>query len=299
MGLGDFATALEMKSLIEQLVRNEMEAQRPRYQYATVTSINRTTRKCGVQFPGETGSVTVNMGSIQPAAVGQTVRVGGLMGDRFVEDVMGETYTQPFQSTVDAQMWGINNLGTIVLGKTGDSAQKIIYWRKRTVDNTSDYEALQYLTGGTSTSTLDTVLRQDGTELGRYSLYADGSFRSTKGMRANSGDIVAAAGNVLGNNITTINSQISALTNRVSAVEQRAEGSVSITPVANTATSAYASFPSGRFSSTPSVVATAITTVPGTVVEVGVSGVTTSGCYIYVNRTNTTQTGIYWHAISA
>lgn len=299
MALGDFQTALEMKSLIETLVRNELENQRPRYQYATVTSIDRTARKCGVQFPGETGSVTVNMGSIQPASVGQTVRVGGLMGDRFIEEVYGETYTWPFQNSVDAQMWGIVNLGSTALGKLGDTAQKILYWRKRTVDNTSDFEALQYLTAGTSSSTLDTVLRQDGAELGRYSLYTDGSFRTTKGIRANTGDITAAAGNVLGNNITTINSQISALTNRVTAVEARAEGSISITPVANTATAGNVTFPVGRFSSTPSVVATAITTVPGTVVEVGVSGVTTSGCVLYVNRTNTTQTGIYWIALSA
>lgn len=89
MGLGDFETALAMRDVMQTLVAAEVEKQRPRYQYATVTGIDRPSRKCSVQFPGEATSVSVNMGSIQPSAVGQTVRIEGLAGDRFVGDVLG------------------------------------------------------------------------------------------------------------------------------------------------------------------------------------------------------------------
>lgn len=41
-------------------------------------------------FPGETTAVSIPMGSIQPSKPGQTVRVTGELGDRYVDDVMGE-----------------------------------------------------------------------------------------------------------------------------------------------------------------------------------------------------------------
>lgn len=74
-------------------------------------------------------------------------------------------------------------------------------------------------------------------------------------------------------------------------------GSVSITPsAANTPTSANVTF-STPFSTTPNVVATAQTAVPGTTVTgVSVSEITTSGCKIYVTRTNKTATVVQWVA---
>lgn len=89
----DYRIALQMRDVIQAMVREEVEKQRPRYQMGVVTSIDRVTRKCGVQFPGEAGSVSVNMGSIQPNNTGQVVRVEGLAGDRYIADVIGYTYS--------------------------------------------------------------------------------------------------------------------------------------------------------------------------------------------------------------
>lgn len=70
-----------------------MERLRPRYQYAVVTAISRSTNKCTVIFNGDTNAVDVNMGFIQPLKVGQTVRVEGYRGDRFVADIVGFDYS--------------------------------------------------------------------------------------------------------------------------------------------------------------------------------------------------------------
>lgn len=104
MALGDFQTALEMRDVIQTLVRSEIDAQRPSIQYATVTAIDRPKRRCSVQLPGATTSFSVSMGSVQPSYVGQTVRLDGLLGDRFVSDVMGPAYmVTPTFDTVNAQ----------------------------------------------------------------------------------------------------------------------------------------------------------------------------------------------------
>lgn len=92
MGMNDYRYALEFRDLLQGLVRAEVEKNRPRYQMATVTAIDRINRKCTVQFPGETGTAVVNMGSIQPSAINQIVRVEGLAGDRYIADVMGAPY---------------------------------------------------------------------------------------------------------------------------------------------------------------------------------------------------------------
>jgi hypothetical protein len=201
----DYNTALQFRDVIQQMVSAELDRQRPRYQYATVTAIDRTTRRCSVQFPGETQSVSVNMGSIQPARTGQVVRINGLAGDRFIEDVMGDTYQPPFNTTFDAGMNGILNLGNTYIGQLNSSTQKVLYWRKLTPDGVNNYEALQYLTAGTASSTLDTVLRQIpvstgvSTELGRYGLATDGVFTATKGIRLGASAPAAIAKLVLGN----------------------------------------------------------------------------------------------------
>lgn len=80
-----------------------------------------------------------------------------------------------------------------------------------------------------------------------------------------------------------------------------ATGTVTITPIANTATSKTISF-GKTFASVPVVVATANTSVPGVptgvgVSGVGVSGITRTGCTIWVTRTNTTDTVINWVAM--
>lgn len=80
---------------------------------------------------------------------------------------------------------------------------------------------------------------------------------------------------------------------------QIASGHVNITPSAkNTPTSATISF-GKTFETPPSVVVTPTSSVPGTVVTGwGVTDVTTTGCKIWVTRTNTTATGLNWIATS-
>lgn len=75
-------------------------------------------------------------------------------------------------------------------------------------------------------------------------------------------------------------------------------GTVNIAPTANTPTKAAITFPT-PFSQAPVVVATAVSEEPGTVTEVSVKYITTTGCSIYINRTNTTETAINWIAMLA
>lgn len=75
-------------------------------------------------------------------------------------------------------------------------------------------------------------------------------------------------------------------------------GIVTVTPTAaNTPTSADIVFPQ-RFAAAPNVVATAATSVPGTVVSgVGVAAPTDTGFRLWVTRTNTTATYVQWIAV--
>lgn len=76
-----------------------------------------------------------------------------------------------------------------------------------------------------------------------------------------------------------------------------AANTLTITPVANTVTSATVTFPAGRFTQAPIVLTGPATTVPGTqVMATSAGGVTTSGFTFYLLRTNTTNTQVYWQA---
>lgn len=93
-GFEDFGTAMRFRDVLRTAVRNVLDIERPPYQYATVASIDRTNRKATVKFAGEETAVTVYMGSVQPNSIGQTVRINGLRGDRFIEEVMGLSYVE-------------------------------------------------------------------------------------------------------------------------------------------------------------------------------------------------------------
>ena len=112
MGFGDYLAALEMRDIIKGLVKGEVEKQRPRYDYATVTAIDRPNRKCTVQYPGDTTTSVVNMGAVQPSATGQVVRVDGLLGDRFVSDVMGTPYVEQPPNSLIAAGTDLDNVVT-------------------------------------------------------------------------------------------------------------------------------------------------------------------------------------------
>lgn len=88
----DYDISLRFRDAVTRLTKGILDVERPVYRYATVTAIDRPNRKCTVQFTGEAGTVTVAMGSVQPSAVGQKVRVNGIGADKYVEDVIGSAY---------------------------------------------------------------------------------------------------------------------------------------------------------------------------------------------------------------
>lgn len=86
---GEQVAALSFRDWARNFIADETAKNRPRYRYATVVEIDRADRKCTVNFTGETADTVVSTGSIQPAYIGQIVRVAGVLGDRYIEDVLG------------------------------------------------------------------------------------------------------------------------------------------------------------------------------------------------------------------
>ena len=83
------------------------------------------------------------------------------------------------------------------------------------------------------------------------------------------------------------------------ALPQIQAGKVSVQPDgSDQITPAEVTFPV-PFASSPIVTATAVSGVPGTVVEVTVSSVSTRGCTIYMRRTSATNTTVMWIAVSS
>lgn len=74
-------------------------------------------------------------------------------------------------------------------------------------------------------------------------------------------------------------------------------GAVQITPVANTPTSGAITFAT-PFEAAPRMFVTYTGQYPGTVVTgVSVDGITTTGANVWVTRTNTVATWVYWMAV--
>lgn len=92
MGFDKNKFALMMRDLISEIARKEIDKQRPRYRYGSIFSIDRARYSVQVVYPGETDPITVRMGSIQPAYVGQIVRIEGSRSERYVSDVIGPCF---------------------------------------------------------------------------------------------------------------------------------------------------------------------------------------------------------------
>lgn len=88
-GFGEYKTALKTRDIIERIARSVINRERPKYRYAKVMAIDSVNFKCDVQFPGQSTTVRVSMGTIQPSEINQTVRVAGLGNDFYIEDVIG------------------------------------------------------------------------------------------------------------------------------------------------------------------------------------------------------------------
>lgn len=69
---------------------------------------------------------------------------------------------------------------------------------------------------------------------------------------------------------------------------------------ANEVVSQAITFPAGRFTATPVITVTAVSTVPGDVVlEVSIGNLSSTGFTIYIKRTNTASTTVHWIAIQS
>lgn len=97
-------------------------------------------------------------------------------------------------------------------------------------------------------------------------------------------------GNKLGTEMTAENQTAVC----VSGKELKETGWISITPVANTPTSAKVTF-KRTYKKVPTIILSVASSVPGTqVLGYGQSGISTTGVNLYVTRTNTTSTILYY-----
>lgn len=185
-------------------------------------------------------------------------------------------------------------------------------------DNTSpdDYGyGVAYLSGGalwlkaneTGSTGSNPFLRMESSN-GNITLDANNGTASTGNIyltTKNAGDVVVSDNLTVTNNLTV--SDNATVTDLLSA-GNIASGRVTITPVANDPTGVAVTGLSVKTSASSadaadvSVVTTAQTAVPGTVTETSASGLTFSGANmtgftVYIYRSNTTSTSVFWIAI--
>lgn len=89
----DHSAAKKFRDVVAAICRAEVEKLLPQDRYAKVESIDTENRRVVVHYNGEPEGnlVTLPYNSVQPAYVGQWVRVGGPAGDRHVIDTLGGT----------------------------------------------------------------------------------------------------------------------------------------------------------------------------------------------------------------
>ena len=126
---GDYALAAQMRDAIERICVSVVERMRPRQQYGIVESIDRVNKRCGVLFRGDEQSISIPMGSIQPAVVGQVVRIVGTPDDRYIADVIGpgnayfaaDTRVTAASTTTSSTQ----NIGLVPFSRTGSLSPTI------------------------------------------------------------------------------------------------------------------------------------------------------------------------------
>ncbi len=107
MSMGTQAYALNFRDWARSFIKSELSEQRPVARYATVSAVDRVARKATVQFNGETADTVVNLGSIQPAWIGQRVRIKGTKGDRYIDDIVGSVISS---DDTDIAFWEYSSL---------------------------------------------------------------------------------------------------------------------------------------------------------------------------------------------
>lgn len=125
----EYSSALAARDTIKRLALDAVNAERPKYKYATVVSTDPVNKLASVVFNGESDAHNVAYARVAPN-VGDTARVGGLPGDRFIEDSFGgvgngliyaDAYLTPvtFPTIQYATMVPINDPGFGVFASSG------------------------------------------------------------------------------------------------------------------------------------------------------------------------------------
>ena len=87
MNLDDLNAAARLKEVVEKIAAEVVESMYPRPRFATVKTVDSLNRKVVVNYPGDATDVTVD-GTVILPNVGAIVRVAGVAGARFVDEIM-------------------------------------------------------------------------------------------------------------------------------------------------------------------------------------------------------------------
>jgi len=93
-GMDDLRFSLAMRDIVNSLIQEALDQQRPKPRMATVKAIDRANGKCTITYNGETSQIIVNMGTPSPSAIGQWVRVAGIGTDKYIDGVVGQSWEQ-------------------------------------------------------------------------------------------------------------------------------------------------------------------------------------------------------------
>ena len=160
--------AIGMRDVIAAIADKRIDVLRPLTSYAVVQTINRELRSATVRHVGDDNDVTVAMGSIEPTTVGQTVRIGGTLGHRYIEDVLGDAimagsddrYAQTGHTHAGgaAVELDLNDLGDVDTATNPPGADSVLgfnnvggFWEPVSIDLGTAYLPL---TGGTVTGSV-------------------------------------------------------------------------------------------------------------------------------------------------
>lgn len=91
-GMDDLSFSLQMRDIVNSLIQDAIDQQRPKPRYAIVKAIDRANGKCTITYNGETSQIIVNMGTPSPSNIGQTVRVAGIGTDKYIDGVVGQSW---------------------------------------------------------------------------------------------------------------------------------------------------------------------------------------------------------------
>lgn len=108
-GFAEYEKAFRMRDVVRRMVADELERQRPTRRYAEVTAVDPVAHSVLVVYPNEVDPVELQTGDFVPE-IGDTVRVEGPTGDRYVADVRPASVGPPEQVTGLTLTAGVGSL---------------------------------------------------------------------------------------------------------------------------------------------------------------------------------------------